>query len=1226
MLPLIPIALIGFGVSVAAKVIRSKSSKNASSSGRSNKSYDTPTAKGRTSYSGSSSHRNDTQQTSARQYGNINVTEEILSWNNIEPHCAERSTYRSNNNNKIEYFFSEAELKVMPSYAKNIVLKIISNCPKFKRNNFSLDDAGDIFIGFGNYQKNTLYDFIKTIDKEKDRLWVNIHKEIDKKTGAIDEYIVFYNENESILIVEPDNDENYLDLSEVYSGKRMFRAGKIIRGLGSPVCSIPASRLHFISHITGLDIDIDIEDPYYLYEYIHDYNKLNSLLVENKQRMWEKGKEDAVAFEAQKEYLKFQQIKENQPVSILLPQGRKHKRTINDKEEEDSYTGISYQLDITEEEFSPIAPDERFGYTPVEVLHLDGTKIQNANKKSSKWSCYGKIFLESGCPVLQLNLKSTLSEQELMNGVKIVKRPNDEYYTKQISAIEYFTNRNNHSSIFYKLYTGELKQANEVKDIQFINENLNNAEQENSQPLAVRRALGNQDVVLIQGPPGTGKTTVIVEIIEQLVKKHQRILVCSQTHAAVDNIKEKIAGSHSKIEYVDIRENHRNFIQLDKDEFKNYIQNVDKEIDLLLSGTPSNSVTELANSFKYDSPQSVKFDYNTNHKDIISNFQEEREILEIYKDIVENLDSSNLNENMLELAYFRSRDVILGTCIGIGLNQAFKRGNIKFDVVIIDEAAKANLSEALVPMSLGKKFILVGDDNQLPAYLDSKIFNDFRNLKRNEEPELYGDYFKAKELLSASLFSFLNEHSNGQNYFKFPNNNVTLLNTQYRMHPDIGKLISDLFYEGKLRMGDGTDRKVLPIDNLQGQFRCFDIRGKEGRAFDSFNNPDEARFIVSQLLPSIIETIEGTDLTLGIITPYSSQRKEIRDLIKTGKYKDCVYTIDSIQGKEYDIVIFSFVRSFPIDVQGKVGFIDDMRRLNVALSRARKKLLVVGNVETLTNPNNHYPDRKGDPRVIFSKLLANSSKIEKDSNTSKFLSNYTEGEIIKASFSLEHDEKKIKEEIYVIRFQKDDIKYVFKSHKFKSFQDIASEGEGTVYLTWMKDDNNRPDFKLAISQYLNVGSSYEGVVHKDNNNYYIISINGFNCLLPKTGYANYLVGDKLSVVVQDIPIDKPMPRVAIKGKAKQGQSQIQNITKPIGENKLLCNPEQFALKHSVGQYIYGEVFKKIKDFFIIQFPDGVGLLPQQGYEDFNIGDKDNFYVDRYQKGTNVPYLEYFGTL
>lgn len=1224
-LPLVPIALFGLGALIAAKVRKRKesdrqtNSSNRSSSQGGGRSTSSSRPSG---YSSSQSRTSSSQSRSQSEYKTID--EKICEWNPLDLCYATKPSYMTDTGAKktLNEFFSDIELAVMDDEDRTMAEKVLRCCPNLKRNSYSLDDAGDIYITYNRDRRNALYNFIETIKHpESDRFWIDVFLDDNKEKDTYFRGFVLFTEEESVLTFSECEESNLLLVSEVYSGKKFPRARRIIDSLTHTKWSIPASKIHFVN------TDLDVYWQGYLDPYIWDLKTMNLIIPDPKYILRELGTDAIKAFDEQKRYLEFQKREDEAPVSVIIPSGRRHSRTVfSENEHEDAY--IAYQLDITDDEFEKIKPDDRFGYTPVEILHTDGTIISNSNVKSSKWTCYGSIIRDGDDVILKLSPRSSLSEQELSNGVMLKRRTNETFYTHQIGAIEQFTDRRNSKSIFNKLILGELKPARRISDISFYDSRLSAAESENSQPDAVRMALGAKDIALIQGPPGTGKTTVIVEIIKQLVKSHKRVLVCSQTHAAVDNIEEKIASSDTKIEYVDIRDKDKNFMSLDKDDYKQYIQNIAKEIDHLSKG--DSGIDSLVDSFSYSSKQAERFGYLQFHKELITQYPIQRAICKRYDSITEDLLSSELNENMLELSYYRSRDVVLGTCIGIGMNRALKRGNIHFDVVIIDEAAKANLSEALVPMSMGDKFILVGDDNQLPAYLDTEVMERYlchRYGKDNITPEIRR---QTEKLLSMSLFEFLNSHTRKDCKFKFPEENVVMLNYQYRMHPDIGNLVSTLFYDGKLRMGDGTDKKVIQMDNLNEQFRFFDIRGREIHKYDSTSNPAEAKYLVQEILPQIIDRIDGTDLTLGIITPYSAQRKEIRNRITEKKYRDCVYTIDSIQGKEYDIVIFSFVRSFPEDCHAPVGFIDDMRRLNVALSRARKKLLLVGDKATLEDPRNHRQYSKGDPRKIYPELLKITSRVERDPLTHQFLQNFEEGEKFIARYErIVKKEKngKDKEHTY-LHFQKDGKQYDFETFvKGIDDDEIPDIDYDNLHLYWKTDQNSRPVFIIDKKHYTQkrpdaypVGTVIEGTVTKATPDFCIVAFEKATGIMFSTPGSQPLeTGFVGKFRIQKISKGKPMPQVVLADR-KDRQSSQSNAS-----NKL-CNTPEFRSLHKVGSTMNGEIIQKNKKTFIVKFPDGLGILPMEGYDDLNVGDKGMFSVSSYQSKTNIPFLEFYGNL
>ena len=198
----------------------------------------------------------------------------------------------------------------------------------------------------------------------------------------------------------------------------------------------------------------------------------------------------------------------------------------------------------------------------------------------------------------------------------------------------------------------------------------------------------------------------------------------------------------------------------------------------------------------------------------------------------------------------------------------------------------------------------------------------------------------------------------------FPDENKVTLNYQFRMNPEIGNYISTLFYNGVLKSGAGTERQSIYIDGYPNAVTFVDTTTK---SYDPENDPREAyakdgsiynemevRVICNDILPAILPTLSSEpNLKVGIITPYKAQYFKLRSKLAGTDFADAVHTIDSIQGSEFDIVLFSFVRSFPKTSGRTVGFLDDMRRLNVSLSRAKKKLILVGNLNTLQSREAH---------------------------------------------------------------------------------------------------------------------------------------------------------------------------------------------------------------------------------------------------------------------------------
>lgn len=271
------------------------------------------------------------------------------------------------------------------------------------------------------------------------------------------------------------------------------------------------------------------------------------------------------------------------------------------------------------------------------------------------------------------------------------------------------------------------------------------------------------------------------------------------------------------------------------------------------------------------------------------------------------------------------------TCLGVAsLSSAIE---FNFDWVIVDEAGKATPPEILVPICLGRKVVLVGDHKQLPPVVDEALLK----LQDKERMNI------SKKDLELSLFEYLERSLN--------DDCKSILDEQYRMNPVIGDLISKLFYESKLISKTSREEKTIPLKMFESKPLVWLSTAsrsdrKEEPISDSFRNTCEAKLIFEQLL-EIDEELGGLKLKkeIAIIAGYRGQRDRLTRLYESN-YKARFHnmtveinTVDAFQGRETDIVFYSIVRS---NDEGNLGFLKDVRRLNVAFSRARELLVVVG--------------------------------------------------------------------------------------------------------------------------------------------------------------------------------------------------------------------------------------------------------------------------------------------
>lgn len=253
-----------------------------------------------------------------------------------------------------------------------------------------------------------------------------------------------------------------------------------------------------------------------------------------------------------------------------------------------------------------------------------------------------------------------------------------------------------------------------------------------------------------------------------------------------------------------------------------------------------------------------------------------------------------------------------------------------FDAVIIDEAARANPLDLLIPMTLGKKIILVGDHKQLPHILEP----DFE-----KESELSPESFR--ELYSKSLFERL--------FNELPTTKKVMLKKQFRMHPHIGRLVSKLFYPEGLQHGLGEN--ALPNESglYNGSHLAWlDVPHSFGGEVGRYYNAAEAEAVV-KLVKQLLKDANNIG-KISVITFYSEQLSHLKQQLEHQGLQDqvAIGTVDAFQGKESDIVILSTVRSNNFCSAGQaLGFLRSPNRFNVALSRARSLLIVVGDSKTL---------------------------------------------------------------------------------------------------------------------------------------------------------------------------------------------------------------------------------------------------------------------------------------
>jgi ATP-dependent RNA/DNA helicase IGHMBP2 len=427
-----------------------------------------------------------------------------------------------------------------------------------------------------------------------------------------------------------------------------------------------------------------------------------------------------------------------------------------------------------------------------------------------------------------------------------------------------------------------------------------------SQQSALLKIFSSPDVAFIHGPPGTGKTTTLVQAIRQTIKDEKQVLVCAPSNAAIDLLVEKLSEHGLQA----LRIGHPARVTE---------QSLSKTLDARIAAHPHfNELRALRR--KMENARSMAHKYKRNfgyhEKEQRRTLYEEARSLKADADVLEFYIVNDLLNNS---------DAIC--CTLVGSSHPVLRGR-KFKTVFIDEAGQALEPACWIPLLKSQRVVLAGDHQQLPPTIKS------------HEAAVQG--------LSKTLFEKgIEKHSR----------NSQMLQVQYRMHESIMKFSSDYFYKGSLVAHPSVAHELLrpnqpPIEFIDTA-GCGFTEEQDKETLSRYNKEEAALLIkmAERLIDEIgIETWLEQNLTMGIITPYSAQVDQLHKLAEGSVQLEPLHklisinTVDAFQGQERDIIAISFVRS---NDKGEVGFLSDIRRTNVAMTRAKKKLIMVGDSATL---------------------------------------------------------------------------------------------------------------------------------------------------------------------------------------------------------------------------------------------------------------------------------------
>jgi len=444
-----------------------------------------------------------------------------------------------------------------------------------------------------------------------------------------------------------------------------------------------------------------------------------------------------------------------------------------------------------------------------------------------------------------------------------------------------------------------------------------------AQQSAVKNILASKDIAIVHGPPGTGKTTTLVHAIKELSKTENTILVAAPSNTAVDLLTERIANQGLNVTRIG------NISRVDESilphtlevKLSNHLENKNiKKIRL--------QAVELRRK-----AWRIRRKYGRRERQERSDYLKEAGELSAW--------AKRLEDILLEQVIASSQVI---TCTLVGAVHPFLSGH-KFRTIVIDEAAQALEPATWIPISRASKVVLAGDPFQLPPTVKSIA----------AQKKGFGVTLIEKAIQ------------------RLPN--VSFLNVQYRMNEKIMQFSNHEFYNDELKADESVKNHLLyqedehPVEFVDTAGCGFNEKINE--EYKSRYNPDEFQILCEHFYLLMEHFSEEEPPSIAIISPYREQVIHMEEVVKEDaklqSLNITINTIDGFQGQERDIVYISLVRS---NSKGEIGFLNDYRRMNVAMTRARKKLIIVGDSATIGGDDFYndflaYCDRLGSYRTAW---------------------------------------------------------------------------------------------------------------------------------------------------------------------------------------------------------------------------------------------------------------------
>jgi superfamily I DNA and/or RNA helicase len=476
------------------------------------------------------------------------------------------------------------------------------------------------------------------------------------------------------------------------------------------------------------------------------------------------------------------------------------------------------------------------------------------------------------------------------------------YREMEFALKEVMKAENNRLAQLKEILLGDQKALTEDKTNHFEGLTILNE----SQLEALNKMLNARDVAFIHGPPGTGKTTTLVQVIRHTIKKERQVLVSAPSNAAIDLLVDKLSEQGLNV----IRIGHPARVTE---------QSLSKTLDARIAAHANYHELRSLRK-KMEQVRTTAFKYKRNfgwqEKEQRRLLMQEAKALKADADMLEFYIVNDLLQNAEAIC-----------CTLVGTSHPVLRGR-KFKTVFIDEAGQALEPANWIALLKSERAIFAGDHQQLPPTIKSME--------------------AAREGLAQTLF---------EKGIKKQSHCSSMLEVQYRMHESIMLFSSAYFYGGKLVAHESVRTSLLRPHHQPVEFidtaGCGYNESQDPETLSRYNK-EEAQLLIHQMEAMVedvgVQSWIDERITAGIITPYRAQVDYLQKLAESSAILEplasliTINTVDAFQGQERDVIVISFVRS---NDKGEVGFLADIRRTNVAMTRARKKLIMIGDSATL---------------------------------------------------------------------------------------------------------------------------------------------------------------------------------------------------------------------------------------------------------------------------------------